>query len=354
MEANGYKVVKRSNKASKLFFFGCAFNEHNENMSWEKLMETAEGFDEIFVLEGIADIKENELNNLSFMDKHKIIKCRDFEKLDRFFCKSVPYKNFSEVNQPFIQESEQGNVPRKGHNKFYIQVGHGCNDQCTYCGDKLIIGEIKSKPIENVLFEVKKGLNSGYSDIELIGDDLGAYGIDIETSIAELLETIISIDQHFNLYLHEMNIRYLIPYIDKIDDILKSNKVKSMVLAFQSGSTRILKLMGRKYTREDALSVFTSLRKHKNVAKRFHAIIGFPTETDLDFQDTLSIIEQSDFASGSLFIYQDRRYSKAYHIQPKIPVSEVEHRVNYGIQELEKMKFRCNRLPDKIMVFKEK
>src|ERR1039457_4703663 len=111
---------------------------------------------------------------------------------------------------------------------FVVRVCKGCDSYCTYCGDKIVVGTLMSKPFEECISEVKKGLSLGHKKIHLIGDDIGAYGLDIGSSISELLKSIVGLGRDFKLSLDEVNIKYLIKNQRGFEKILSSGRIRSM------------------------------------------------------------------------------------------------------------------------------
>lgn len=351
LEANSCQVVTDPSQADHVLFFGCAFNDHSERRSLEALRHILTDHDDVFVLGGIADTLPDKLAESCQIDRARIIGCRRFEQLDAFFSRHCRLADTDEVNQPYQQPSTIGDrnpAGTTGKGTYVVQVAHGCADQCSYCGDKLIVKDLRSKPLDQCVAEVRRGIDEGYTRIELLGDDVGAYGLDLGLTVADLLRKIVSLPGDFSLSLQEVNVKYLIRHLDELDAILSSRRLSWLVVAFQSGNDRILQLMNRGYTRSQLEELLSLLSKH-GVRKRFHAIAGFPTESSEEFADTLSIIQGGRFVSGSLFRYEDRVYAPAYKMTPKVSEAEKDRRMAAASEALEQ-DFERQMLPDKLMV----
>ncbi len=238
--------------------------------------------------------------------------------------------------------------------KFSIQVARGCNDCCAYCGDKTTVGKLQSKPLPEIRKELARGLESGYRHIELLADDMGAYGSDLsDCTITDLLDMAHTFEQPFDLSLQELNIKYLVRYLPEIDRILEKGRIKRMVVAFQSGSTRVLKLMQRGYEKNDIIRILSVLNRH-GVSTRFHALVGFPTETEAEFRETMNIVVNGGFRDGSIFMYQGRSYIPAAALMPQIEEREIQRRMNLAQAIAETGGYKCCMLPDKLTLSKKK
>jgi len=211
---------------------------------------------------------------------------------------------------------------------YRMRISWGCNSNCSYCGIKKAIGSHKSKPLEKVLEEFRFGLKNGHKHFMMNADDIGAYGTDIGTSFSELLDKMTSIPGEYFISIANLSPRWLIKYIDHFEDIIKREKIIRIGVPVQSGSNRILKLMNRFHDKEkikDALIrlkiVFPKLSLHT------HIIVGFPTETDEEFKQTLSFIEECKFSAGQLMPFSSKTGSEAALIEPKIPMEEINKRL---------------------------
>ena len=214
---------------------------------------------------------------------------------------------------------------------YRMRISWGCNSNCSYCGIKQAIGSHKSKPLDKVLEEFKFGLKNGHKHFMMNADDIGAYGTDIGSSFSEVLDKMTSIDGEYFISIANLSPRWVIKYIDQLEDLMKREKIIRIGVPVQSGSNRILKLMNRFHDKEkikDALirlkTVFPKLSLHT------HIIVGFPTETEDEFKQTLDFIKDCQFSAGQLMPFSSKSGSEAASIEPKIPMDEINKRLLFA------------------------
>jgi tRNA A37 methylthiotransferase MiaB len=193
---------------------------------------------------------------------------------------------------------------------YFIRVAIGCNGNCTYCSEKPVFGEISSRPIEEIVNDFKKGLSLGYNRFSLLATDLGAYGIDNNSNLGALLNRIIETktDIDYKLILNQIEPHNLNSIYTTIDESLASGKVEELMSPVQSGSNMILKLMGRKYKIEDWRSYMIKINtKYPKIRLNTHFLIGFPTESDEDFNETMKVLDPPPFLDNiTVFKYSSR------------------------------------------------
>lgn len=213
------------------------------------------------------------------------------------------------------------------HLRPFVKVQDGCDANCSYCLIRALRGRSVSRPIEEVIYEVKGLISLGYDEVTIVGVHLGSYGRDIGSSLRELLERLLSLNGLKLLRLGSVE-----PF-DLGDDFLElykrfDNLAPHLHLPLQSGSNRVLSLMRRPYTLERYLELVFKLREIRddfNVTTDI--MIGFPTETDEDFLMTLKAIEEANFGRVHIFTYSPRPGTDAFNL-PSLPSKIVEERLN--------------------------
>ena len=194
----------------------------------------------------------------------------------------------------------------------WVNIMYGCDKFCTYCIVPYTRGKQRSRKSEKILEEVKKLKNEGYKEITLLGQNVNAYGKDLENelSFAELLEETakIGIDRVRFVTSHPWDFSS-----DMIDVIAKYDNIMPYIhLPLQSGSSKILKLMGRRYTKEEYLELFNNIKKKiPNVSITTDIIVGFPGETDDDFNETLDVVNKCKYDGAYTFNYSKREGTPA-------------------------------------------
>lgn len=217
-------------------------------------------------------------------------------------------------------------VDRRYPFKSYVTIMNGCNNFCTYCIVPYTRGREVSRSHEDIIKEVKALVADGCIEVTLLGQNVNSYGNDREDHyhFADLLRDLNTIKGLVRIRFMTSHPKDLSDEV--IDAIAQCDKVCPAIhLAIQSGSTRILKIMNRRYTKEDVLSLVKKVRDRiPGVAITTDIIVGFPGETEEDFLDTLEVVEACAFDSAFSFLYSIRTGTPAATMEDQIP-DEVKH-----------------------------
>ena len=220
-------------------------------------------------------------------------------------------------------------VRRSGTIKAWVSIMYGCNNFCSYCIVPYTRGRERSREPEVILSEIRELAAQGYKDITLLGQNVNSYGRDLEgeTDFPDLLERAAAIPGDFLL-------RFMTSHpkdaTEKLFDVMaRCEKVAPVIhLPFQSGSTRVLAAMNRRYTREQYLAKVRALRERiPGVVLTSDVIVGFPGETAGEFEDTLSLMEEVRFDALFTFIYSPRKGTPAAEMDD--PVTREEKSANF-------------------------
>ena len=220
-------------------------------------------------------------------------------------------------------------IKRESKYKAWVNIMYGCDKFCTYCIVPYTRGKQRSRLKEDIIKEVEELVNDGYKEVTLLGQNVNAYGKDIDGynyNLANLLNDVANtgIERIKFVTSHPWD------FTDDMIDVIKNNKnVLSYVhLPVQSGSNRILKLMGRKYTRESYLNLVHKLKENiPNLSLTTDIIVGFPNETEEDFLDTLSLVKECEYDSAYTFIYSPRIGTPASKMKDDISLEVKEERL---------------------------
>lgn len=213
----------------------------------------------------------------------------------------------------------------------WVNIMQGCNNFCTYCIVPYVRGREKSRKPENILKEIEEIVSEKkYKKITLLGQNVNSYGKDLENSFSfsQLLEAICKIEGDFKLSFMTSHPKDLTD--DVVDTIAKEDKIlKDIHLPAQSGNNRILGLMNRKYTREKYLEIIHKIRaKMPNARITSDFIVGFPTETEDEFEDTVKLVKEVKFDGIFAFMYSPREGTVASKMEGQIPLNIKQKRVN--------------------------
>ena len=228
------------------------------------------------------------------------------------------------------------NLPshRANNYKAWVNIMYGCNKFCTYCIVPYTRGKERSRELEEIIKEVEELKNSGYKEITLLGQNVNSYGKDLNngTDFATLLEAVAKtgIDRIRFTTSHPWDFN-----ADMIDIIAKyDNIMPSIHLPVQSGNDEVLKLMGRRYSKESYLKLFDMIKeKIPDCTVTTDIIVGFPNETEEQFQDTLSLYNYCKYDLAYTFIYSPREGTPAAKMEDNVPLSDKEQRL-YRLNEL--------------------
>ena len=219
-------------------------------------------------------------------------------------------------------------VVRANSHKAYVNIIYGCNKFCTYCIVPYTRGSERSRKKEDILKEVAELISAGYKEITLLGQNVNAYGKDIyeDYTLGNLLEDIAKMDVP--------RVRFMTShpwdFTDSMIEVIGKypNIMPSVHLPVQSGSSRILKLMGRRYTKESYLELFHKIKNLvPGVSISTDIIVGFPGETEEDFLETLDLVEECKYDNAFTFIFSAREGTPAARLKDNTTLEEKEERL---------------------------
>lgn len=224
-------------------------------------------------------------------------------------------------------------VSRDSKYKAYVNIIYGCDKFCTYCIVPYTRGKQRSRKKEDILKEIKSLVHEGYQEVTLLGQNVNAYGKDLYDDY-ELADLLVEVSET-----KIPRIRFITShpwdFSDKLIEVIKEHKniLNYVHLPIQSGSNRILKLMGRRYTKESYKELYDKLRSIENISITTDIIVGFPGETEEDFQDTLDMVNYCKYDSAFTFIYSPRENTPASRLEDNTPLSVKEERL-YRLNDL--------------------
>lgn len=249
-----------------------------------------------------------------------LISHNEKQNIEVYSCEGNVYEN--------IKYKRESNI------KAWVNIQYGCDKFCTYCIVPYTRGKQRSRKSEEIIKEVQDLVKQGYQEVTLLGQNVNAYGKDLENelSFADLLREVSKtgiprlrfVTSHPWDFTDEM-----IETIAKYDNIMPY-----IHLPLQSGSTNILRKMGRRYTKEEYLSLYNKIKETiPNCSITTDIIVGFPNETSEDFAETLEVVNKCQFDSAFTFIYSPREGTPAAKIKDTITLQEKEKR----LQELNEL-----------------
>ena len=223
----------------------------------------------------------------------------------------------------------EGNKPfRTSYPNAWVNITYGCNNFCSYCIVPYVRGRERSRRSEDIIAEVKSLISEGYKEITLLGQNVNSYGNGTDDlSFPQLLEKIASLDGKFR-------VRFMTSHPKDFSEELAVVMAKypkichCLHLPVQSGSNNVLKRMNRKYTVEDYLKKIEVLHKHiPDCAVTTDIIVGFPAESDEDFNATLDLVKKVNYSSAFTFVYSKRNGTVAAKMPDQISEEVSKRRI---------------------------
>lgn len=252
-------------------------------------------------------------------------KSRVVELVEEYFNNKKQITNlYSDLGNKF-EDMEIKNF--EGRTRAFVKIQDGCNAFCSYCIIPYVRGRVRSKDPDDVIKEVTALVEKGYKEIVLTGIHTGRYGTDINTNLEELLNKLVNIPNIYRIRLSSIEINEITPGIKKL---LKENKVmaKHLHIPLQSGSDKILKLMNRRYNKEEFLSMVDNLRDIPDISLTTDLIVGFPNEGEEEFNETIDTLKEIGFTKIHTFPYSKRKGTPAAIMDNQVSPEEKKKRVH--------------------------
>lgn len=308
------KAEKKRNPDLILAVVGCMPQQDGVA---DSLKERYPYVDIVLGTRNIAELKD-EIQKV--MDSRARIKKRSDKK----------YRCFDTVQpQNYLEIDEKTPQTRTSFPNAWINIIYGCNNFCTYCIVPYVRGREVSRDMQSVLDEVKKCVDEGYKEITLLGQNVNSYGNDVDdpdVNFANLLRQIDKIEGKFRVRFMTSHPKDLND--DIIDAMASSSKIcNNLHLPIQAGSDKVLANMNRRYDSAKYLDTIQKLRDAMpNIGITTDIMVGFPTETEEDFQKTLEIVEKVRYSNAFTFIYSPRKGTPAAKME-QIPYAIKQERI---------------------------
>lgn len=338
----GYQSTNNTEDADIILLNTCAIRENAENKVFGEIGHLKplklEKPDLILGVCGCMSQEESVVNRI--LEKHPqidlIFGTHNIHRLPQLIKESLFGK--AKVVEVWSKEGDIiENLPkvRKGKIKAWVNIMYGCDKFCTYCIVPMTRGKERSRTPEDIIQEVRHLVAQGYQEVTLLGQNVNAYGKDFDEityGLGELMDDIHKIDIP--------RVRFTTSHPRDFDDYLiqvlaqGGNMLDHIHLPVQSGSSEVLKLMNRKYTREQYLELVAKIRKAiPNATLTTDIIVGFPNETDEQFEETMTLMAEVGFEAAYTYIYSPRDGTPAAKKKDNVPM-EVKKQRLYRLNDL--------------------
>lgn len=296
---NGHEIASHPKDSDIVLLWTCAFRGDFRDNSISEIKRYLKEYDAELIVCGCLPDIDKEMLKENFSGR--FINWRDDEKkMEQYF--GAPNIRLSEIQTPLSENSlcddvekfRQENSDKDASfvdqfNKLFVI--EGCRFECSYCSERLAFPPCRSFP-EDELVEACRVMTEKTSKLEvmLLGDSIGDYGHDIGSSLPNLIRKLKTINPDLKIALQGLNPASFIKYYDEMEGFLHDGDIRHLQLPIQSASDRILKLMNRPYRRADIDRVLNLLNKVDFSEFDTHLIIGFPGETEEDFEETIKFV----------------------------------------------------------------
>ncbi len=349
LEQMGYLIIDDRENANIVIFNTCAVRENAEmklrgNVGALKSLRRKRD-DLIIGVCGCMVQQEKAASTLKNKFKHidLIFGTHSLYRFPELLFKAMNEKVVDVVD---VDGSIAENIPVRHDDKYkaWVSVMYGCNNFCSYCVVPYVRGRERSRRHEDIISEIIELSKKGYKEVTLLGQNVNSYGNDSEDeySFSMLLKEVCNIDGI-------ERVRFATSHPKDISDelirVMAENKkiCPQLHLPFQSGSNKVLKDMNRGYTREKYIDTIRKVKeKIPGIALSSDVIVGFPTETNEDFLETLSLIKEVEFDSLFTFIYSKRRGTRAAEMVPVLTDKEIEANFNKLLETQNEISKRNN------------
>ena len=319
LKENGHVFVSNPRDADAILINTCGFIDPAKQESINTILEMTKKADTVIALGCLAERYEDDLKNL-IPELKAVIPIRDYPRLPELL---------SEALETPIHNCHKRLVST-GESSAYVKISEGCSNFCSFCAIPLIRGKQQSKLIHEVRQEVQDLISRGISEITLIAQDTTKYGVDRygKPMLADLIRELDSIEG-----LHWIRILYMYP--DEItpeilDAMLHSRKVLPYFdIPIQHVNDRLLRKMNRRGTKDEVKALVSNIRTlFPEAVLRTTIIVGFPSETEEDFQELLDFVAETKWDRLGAFVYSKEEDTSAYHFQPEVDIETAQDRLD--------------------------
>jgi tRNA-2-methylthio-N6-dimethylallyladenosine synthase len=370
LKQNGYELVDRPGDADALVITTCAVTGHSADITTECIGDLIAGRKDaapVYVVGCYTRIETQKMEEL--LQVKNVISVAELPDLEKEFpgqmslqftiyndffshpfaehrlmdyARETPFKvkaingAFRLLDATLKTDTQFRYLFRNGHlysphiqrATWPVVVSKGCLYNCAYCAVRIGRGKHVSKPVDAVVKEIETGVQRGYEKVLLVADELGTYGKDLRdgTTLATLLERLVSDEYPVKLgmwYLDAFRLKQTMPILEKLAEM---NKIFFLGITVQHGSERILKLMNRRYSIDDTVDAIAKLRKYPSIILATQFMVGYPTETEEDFEKTLEIVEKGYFDKIEVYPFSPRPGTKAAEMDDDVPLEIKETR----------------------------
>jgi len=329
----GWTIIQDPEEAETIVVNTCSFIEEAAQESIDVILELAEfkkeGSCNRLVVTGCLPERYREDILKSLPEVDVLLGTGAFEQIVRA-AREPQYARMCVLPDPDLTELQSRDVPRDltVPHVAYLKIAEGCSKACTYCIIPKLRGKQKSRPLEEIVAEATRFITDGVNELVLVAQDTTAYGNDLpaRSNLSQLIESLANIPiDHLNRQAHPW-FRVLYGHPESIEDsFIEAMAANRQLCSYfdipvQHVSPGILKQMGRRYTKDDLYRLFDRIRDRvADAVLRTTIIVGFPGETDGDFEALMQFVEDVRFDNLGVFIYSDSDDLASHQLSHHVP-----------------------------------
>lgn len=334
LKKSNYEIVDFSSKADIYIINTCSVTNESEKKS-RKIISSAKKTNPkaiIVVMGCYSQVKPDDIEAdivIGNKDKSKIV-----ELIEEYLSNKNKIKRIYDLTKASFEDFKIDTF--ENHTRAFVKIQDGCNAFCSYCIIPYTRGRIRSKKQADVIEEISTLVKNGYKEIVLTGIHTGRYGIDQGTDLETLLNEILKINGLYRLRLSSIEINEI---TDGIIELIKTNEImaKHLHIPLQSGSDKVLKLMNRRYDTNYFYKTIDKIRTQiPDISITTDLIVGFPQETEDDFNETLDFLHKIKFTHIHTFPYSKKDGTKASTMSGHIDGNIKKQRVREVLKISEK------------------
>ena len=290
LDKAGYKIVDNENDADLIIVNSCTVKNKAENKFWRDIKNIKQ-LDKPVIMAGCvpqAERDKSKFGGYSVIGSNQI---NNVVEVVNETLKGNTVQLLKKGRNPRL------NIPKVRKNSIIeiVPINEGCLGSCNFCLTKFARGHLLSYEPDEIIKHIRNALNDGVKEIWLTSQDTSCYGYDININIVELLKKILELKRDFKIRLGMGNPDYLPDYIDELIEVFKDPRIYNFIhIPVQAGSNTVLKNMKREYTVESFIDIVDKFRAvHLNINLATDIIVGYPEETDKDFEQSLKVIKKT-------------------------------------------------------------
>lgn len=335
-ESMGYEIVDAPEKAYLIVVNTCAIREHAELKALSIIGQykhiKQKNPDLVIAVCGCMVTQEHRVNDIKFRYPYVdfVFSTAAIHKLPELLYKKVKKGKRLYCNDEEYSVAEGLPIRRESNYRAWVSIMYGCNNFCTYCIVPYVRGRERSRRKEEIIAEVCQLISEGYNDITLLGQNVNSYGKDMgfDYDFADLLDELAQIEGDYVLHFMTSHPK---DATKKLVDVIAKHKTiaKQFHLPLQSGSDNILKKMNRHYQMDRYLEIVDYMKeKIPDIVITSDIIVGFPGETEEDFEGTLEALKRIRYDMIYSFIYSPRKGTPAAEMPDQVPNTVQSERFN--------------------------